>query len=157
MKDIGGERMVKQNVDDYLQQGIHGAKEIKPDERRRFLGTIRERVVVVLTKAEVRREQIEPEFMQLLKDNSSAQIFLNGNMNYTYYSKYIALAEKMNVAYKVVTNKEHDSEYGLVLAYDYAIDKEDITLSKQNKPIFEEAPADKNGLFSFVKNLFQKK
>jgi uncharacterized protein YueI len=147
----------KQNVDDILQQGIHGAKQTKPDERRKFLGTIRERVVVVLTKAEVRSKQIEPEFKHVLEKNKGAQIYLNGNMNYTFYSKYITLAEEMQVHYKIVTNKEHDSEYGLVLAYDYAIDKEDISLSKKPNLQIEEATKEGTGIFSKVKTLFSKK
>lgn len=150
--------MSKQNVDDYLQQGIHGAKETKPDERRRFLGTIRERIVVALTKAEVRRKQIEAEFKQLLQENKDAHIYLNGNMNYASYSKYISLAEEMGVAYKIVTNKEYDTKYGLVLAYDYAIDKEDISLSKKPQPIaIEKQPTAEKSLVSFVKTLFGKK
>ncbi|MBY0097903.1 YueI family protein [Mesobacillus maritimus] len=149
--------MGKQNLDDILQQGIHGAKQTKPDERRKFLGTIRERVVVALSKAEVRKKQIEPEFKQLLESNKGAQIYLNGNMNYTFYSKYIALADGMKVPYKIVTNKEHDSEYGLVLAYDYAIDKEDISLSKKPIVKIEEAPHEGTGFFTKVKTLFSKK
>jgi uncharacterized protein YueI len=149
--------MSKQNLDDILQQGIHGAKQTKPDERRKFLGTIRERVVVALSKAEVRKKQIEPEFKQLLESNKGAQIYLNGNMNYTFYSKYITLAEGMKVPYKIVTNKEHDSEYGLVLAYDYAIDKQDISLSKKPNVKIEEAPPEGTGIFSKVKMLFSKK
>ena len=30
--------MNKKTVDDYLQEGIHGPKEIKPAERKEFLG-----------------------------------------------------------------------------------------------------------------------
>jgi uncharacterized protein YueI len=149
--------MGKQNLDDILQQGIHGAKQTKPDERRKFLGTIRERVVVALTKAEVRKQQIDHEFKQLLEKNKEAQIYLNGNMNYTFYSKYIVLADRMKVPYKIVTNKEYDSEYGLVLAYDYAIDKEDISLSKKPKVQIEEATNEGTGIFSKVKTLFSKK
>ncbi|MGM0902099.1 MAG: YueI family protein [Bacillota bacterium] len=151
--------MGKQNLDDILQQGIHGAKQTKPDERRKFLGTIRERVVVALTKAEVRKKQIEPEFKQLLETNKGAQIYLNGNMNYSFYSKYITLADGMKMPYKIVTNKEHDTEYGLVLAYDYAIDKEDITLSKKPNLKLDEALNENEGtgIFSKVKTLFSKR
>ncbi|MEK5037091.1 DUF1694 domain-containing protein [Sporosarcina sp. FSL K6-3457] len=39
------------NVDDYLQRGFYGAKEMKPAECRKFLGTIRERIIIALTQA----------------------------------------------------------------------------------------------------------
>ncbi|WP_316252510.1 DUF1694 domain-containing protein [Bacillus aquiflavi] len=49
--------MVKPTVDDYLQKGIYGQKEIKPDERRKFLGTLRERVIVALKQSQVREKK----------------------------------------------------------------------------------------------------
>ena len=39
----------KSTLEEYLEQGIHGKKEINPEERRKFLGTIRERIVIALT------------------------------------------------------------------------------------------------------------
>jgi uncharacterized protein YueI len=56
-----------------------------------------------------------------------------------------------------VTNKEYDSEYGLVLAYEYAIDKEDITLSKKLRPELPKAQAGEKSIFSKVKTLFGRK
>jgi uncharacterized protein YueI len=148
--------MGKDKVEEYLQQGIYGAKEINPDERRRFLGTLRERVVVALTKPEVRKKQIEPEFKRLLAENKEAKVYLNGNMNYAALSKYIQLADDMSVTYKIVTNKDYDSEYGLILAYDHAIDKEDIVLTKNKKTYETKTPAKNKSLVSFVKTLFRK-
>ena len=45
--------MVKNEVDEYLQQGIYGIKEIKPEERKKYLGTLRERVIAVLYQSQV--------------------------------------------------------------------------------------------------------
>jgi uncharacterized protein YueI len=54
-------------------------------------------------------------------------------MNYEFLSKYKKVADKYDVEYTLVTNKEYDSELGLVLAYDYAIDKENIYVEKKVK------------------------
>lgn len=51
-----------------------------------------------------------------------------------------------DVKYTIVTNKEHNSDIGLVLAHDYAIDKEDIYVTK-SKITYEESN-DKKGFFS---------
>ena len=148
--------MAKKSMDDYLQQGIHGAKEINPDERRRFLGTLRERVVVALTQGEVRRKKVEPELKRILVENKDAHLYLNGNMNYSALSKYINAAEAIGNAYTIVTNKEFDSQFGLVVAYDYAIDKGDITLPKKINPIAAQSATGNKGLVSFMKTLFRK-
>ncbi|KKK36107.1 hypothetical protein WQ57_21255 [Mesobacillus campisalis] len=150
--------MGKQNVDDYLQQGIHGPKEIKPAERRRFLGTLRERVVVALTQGEVMGKKVQPELGMIFMENSEAHLYLNGNIPYSALSKYIKAAEDQGIAYTIVTNKEYNSEYGLVLAYDHAIDKEEITLVKRKKPVVQmKADTEGKGLLSKVKTLFGKK
>jgi uncharacterized protein YueI len=139
--------MSNSKLDDYLQQGIHGAKQTKPDERRRFLTTLRERVEIALTQAQVMKKGVEPQIEQLMDENPQAHLFLNGNIPYTYLSKYIKAAEKRDIEFTIVTNKEYDSELGLVLAHDHAIDKEDIYLSKKISPVAQPAE-EKKGLFS---------
>lgn len=135
------------NLDDYLQQGIHGQKEINPDERRKFLGTLRERIVLALTQAQVREDIIFPEVEQALEENQKATLLLNGNIDYSHLSKYMKLCNDQNIKYSIVTNKEHNSEIGLVLAHDYAVDKEDIYVTKPQVS-YEEAPSEKKEFFS---------
>ncbi|RYI26441.1 DUF1694 domain-containing protein [Bacillus infantis] len=144
-----------QNVDDYVKQGMYGQKQTKPDERRKFLGTIRERIVIALTQPQVRREGTHREVEAALKENPSAHLYLNGNMNYSYLSKYIKLASKFGIEYTIVTNKEHNTEIGLVLAYDHAIDKEEIYISSDKAG--KEAPEKKakKGVAGFLKKFFK--
>ncbi|WP_210367267.1 YueI family protein [Bacillus sp. REN3] len=145
--------MGNNKVDEYLQQGIHGAKQTKPDERRRFLTTLRERVVIALTKAQVMKKGVEMEVLVLMDENPSAHLFLNGNISYSYLSKYIKAAKKRGIEFTIVTNKEYDSELGLVFAHDHAIDKEDIYLAKKKPQVQLE---EKKGLFSGFGKLFKK-
>ncbi|MEH7438853.1 YueI family protein [Neobacillus drentensis] len=123
--------MKKPTVDEVLQQGIYGAMETKPDERRKYLGTLRERIIVALKKNQVAETEIYPQIEQLMKENSKAHLFLNGNMSYEDLSKYVKIATKQKIEHTIVTNKEHDSEIGLVLAMDHAIDKEEIYITKK--------------------------
>jgi len=140
-------------LDEYIQQGIHGPREIHPDERRKFLGTLRERVVVVLTKSQVREPGTYKEVEELMLKNKQATLFLNGNMNYSYLSDYIKLANKVGNKFSLSTNKEHDSDLGLVLAYDHAVNIEDIYISKQEKTEQKEEPNEKS-VIRFFKKLF---
>ncbi|MGG0717920.1 YueI family protein [Robertmurraya massiliosenegalensis] len=135
------------NLDDYIQQGIHGQKEINPDERRKFLGTLRERIVIALSQAQVREDTISPEVKEALKSNRDATLLLNGNIDYSYLSKYMKICNDHHIKYSIVTNKEHNSEIGLVLTHDYAVDKEDIYVTK-SKIVYEEATPKKKGIFS---------
>jgi uncharacterized protein YueI len=148
--------MSNSKVDEYLQQGIHGAKQTKPDERRRFLTTLRERTVIVLTQSQVMGKGVEPQVTQLMDENPQAHLFLNGNISYSYLSKYIKEAEKRDIEFTIVTNKDYDSELGLVLAHDHAIDKEEIYLSKQNPVVQPMQAEEKKGFFSGLGKLFKR-
>jgi uncharacterized protein YueI len=152
----GGNDMNKKTVDDILQEGIHGPKEIKPAERKEFLGTIRERVVVVLTQAQVFQKQIPNGFMDLLKTNKEAKLYLNGHINYSHLSKFVKAADEQGIQFKIVTNKEYNSPNGLVLAYDYAINKENITLMEQSAENKSEETPKKKGFFESLKQMFKK-
>lgn len=144
------------NIDDYIQQGIHGQKEIKPDERRKFLGTLRERIVIALTQSQIRENGIYPQVEEALKANSTAHLFLNGNMNYEELSKYTKLASEYKVDYTMVTNKDHNSNIGLVLAHDYAIDKEEIYVKKEEQKQNKVNSEDDKGIFTIFKKAFKR-
>ncbi|TWD95672.1 uncharacterized protein YueI [Neobacillus bataviensis] len=138
--------MERKTVEDVLQQGIYGPLETKPEERRKYLGTLRERIIVALTKSQVAETKIYPQVEQFMKEYPKAQLFLNGNMAYEEISKYVKLASKNKMKHKIVTNKEHDTDIGLVLAMSVAIDKEDIFIS-QKVQIPEKLP-EKKSLFA---------
>ena len=65
--------MKKPNVEEVLQQGIHGPLETKPDERRKFLGTLRERIIVSLKKSQVAEADIYPQVEREMETKSSGQ------------------------------------------------------------------------------------
>lgn len=148
--------MTGPNVEDYLQQGIHGQKEINPDEKRKFLGTFRERVILALTQSQVREKGVYQEVEDALKANHKAKLLLNGNMDYSFLSKYTKLSNKYDVEYTIVTNKEHDSDIGLVIAHEYAVDKEDIYITHKKVMVEDNKAHDKKGILTLIKSVFRK-
>ncbi|WML24042.1 YueI family protein [Neobacillus sp. OS1-33] len=141
--------MKKTTVDEVLQQGIYGPLETKPDERRKFLGTLRERIVVALTKSQVAETSVYPKVEKEMKERPQSHLFLNGNMSYETLSKYVKLATKYKIEHTLVTNKEHDSEIGLVLAMDYAIDQEDIFITNK-EPVLQKEVKKNKGFFAKI-------
>lgn len=144
----------KPTIDDYLDNGIYGQKQTKPDERRKFLGSLRERIVIALTQSQVREKGVYKEVQESLKKHPDAKLLLNGNMSYSFLSKYIKLADTYHVSFSMVTNKEVETDIGLVLAYDHAIDKEEIYVKEKNEKTSEAKTKQKpkKSLFSSIKN-----
>ncbi|GAE93472.1 hypothetical protein JCM21714_2557 [Gracilibacillus boraciitolerans JCM 21714] len=132
--------MASKDVDDYLQEGIYGKREINPDEKRKFLGTYRERVILVLSKSEVRGEKGLPEIEKAILEYPQATLLMNGNMNFRFFKPFRDIANKHEVSYTSVTNREAESDYGIVLASKVAVDKEEIFLPEEKEP----HPAKKN-------------
>ncbi|WP_102349284.1 YueI family protein [Bacillus sp. Marseille-P3661] len=141
------------DVNDYLEQGIHGPKEINKAERIRFLGTLRERVVVALKKSQVRESGVYQEVVDLMKQHPKAQLFLNGNMNYSFLKDYVKLATQYDIPYTLTTNLEDETDIGLVLAYDYAIDRDEIFIQKTYKYTLPEN--EDKGIAGFIKKIFK--
>lgn len=144
--------MERGKVDEYLQQGIYGPMEIKPEERKRFLGTLRERIVVALTHAEVRDKTNLAELERIMREHQKAHLYLNGQIEYPTLSKYIKMAGEVGMLFTIVNNQEVETDIGLVIAYDYAIDKEDISLKKKAKLKIEQQKD--SSLFTKLKKLF---
>ncbi|SDY80724.1 YueI family protein [Bacillus sp. 166amftsu] len=118
--------MVNKNVDDYLQEGIHGQKQNKPEERNMYLNTLRERVEIALTIGQVMRSNVYTEVANSMRTSQSLQLFVNGSISYPHLSKYIKLANEKNVPFTIVQNKGTHTPIGLVLAHSTAVDKEQI-------------------------------
>lgn len=144
------------DIEDYLTEGMVGPLETKPDERRKYLGTIRERVIVALTHGQVREKgPYIDELKKIMKEHSKAKMFLNGNIEYRSLSPYVKLATKLNMPYTITMNGDYNSDLGLVLAYDHAIDKENIMLTIENQS--EEDDDDEqeeSGIKKFLDKLF---
>ncbi|MCA1030213.1 YueI family protein [Bacillus timonensis] len=144
----------KPDVDTYLQNGIYGNKQIKPEERNIYLGSLRERVVVALTQSQVMEPGTYDEVEELIMNNPNATLYLNGNMAYSYLSDYIKLANKNKNHFTTVTNKKYNSELGLVLAYDHAIEKEEIFINKETHNSYREKEQEENFFTKLIKNIF---
>ena len=85
------------NIDDYLQKGMYGDKQIKPDEKRKFLGTFRERIIIALKKSQVMENKIYFEIEEMMLKYPNSKLLLNGDINYPSLSKYIQIAKNVGI------------------------------------------------------------
>ncbi|MED3648759.1 YueI family protein [Halalkalibacterium halodurans] len=145
--------MEKPTVDDYLKKGIYGQKEINPEEKRTFLGTFRERIIVALTQSQVREQGTYKEVEELMSRNREAKLYLNGSLDFKYLRDYIQIADQLSIDYLVVSNQEKETDIGLVLAHDHAIDKEDIFIEEHTEK--DDLEKDEKGLSAFLNRLFR--
>lgn len=144
--------MTKKSVDDYLQQGIHGIRLPKEEERKRFLGTLRERIVIALTIGQVMTDSGLKRLEEEIQKHPDARLIMNGHVAYRYLKQEKDLAMKYNIPHTTITDEENKTDIGAVLTYDYAIDKEEIFIKEEPKE--EKEKEEDQSFFSKLKKWF---
>ncbi|MBA3924916.1 YueI family protein [Listeria rustica] len=142
-----------ESIDDYIDRGIHGAKEINPAERKKYLGTFRERIEIQMSKQEVFQKYCTKELEQEMKDHPKAKLLLNGSISYEILRSYIMLAEKHKMPFSIVAREDDDTPIGLVLAEDHEINREDTHLHET--PVITEDITGRVSLLDKIKAIFQ--
>lgn len=145
--------MGKKNVEDYLTEGIHGPRRPLEAERRKYLGTLRERIVIALTIGQVMTDSGIQKLEEAMKEHPDTQLLINGKVSYRFSSAEKSLARKYNIPYTVITNEEYETDIGAVLTYDHAINKEVIFIQEE-KDEEEKERSDDSTLLSRIKNFF---
>ena len=75
------------DIEEYLKQNVFGKPQLKPDERRKFLGNFQERVALALTVAQVRRSENLPLIRQVMQRYPQCHLFINGRLSKKYIYK----------------------------------------------------------------------
>lgn len=149
--------MSKKNVDDYLTEGMYGTRLPKDHERKQFLGTLRERIVLALTKGQVMSNKGLEQLEKAMKENPDTKLIINGHVSYRFLTEEKKIANKYNIPHSTITDEDaKDTDIGAVLTYDYAIDKEEIFIKEEPEQTKQEPVEEKSqpSLISKIKKWF---
>lgn len=111
----------KSELERTLLVGVHGAPELKPDEKQKYLGAFREQVLVWLSDKQVKDPAVYPEIVQALKQPQAKTLIINGTLNSTFVKKYQTLALKLRKAYRIVSDAAYERSTGIVVVSDKAV------------------------------------
>ncbi|RKQ33227.1 YueI family protein [Oceanobacillus halophilus] len=149
--------MSDKDVNDYLTEGMYGTRLPKEEERKKFLGTLRERIVLALTIGQVMTDKGIEKLEDAMKQNKKAKLLINGHVDTRFMTEEKKLANKYNIPYTIIRNEENNTDIGAVLTYDYAIDKEDIFLEESVEEVTdkkEDTEKKQGSLLSKMKKWF---
>jgi len=125
--------MSNKDVNDYLTEGIYGVRLPKEHEREYYLGTLRERIVLVLTVGQVMSDKGLSYLEPAMKEHPDTKLLMNGHVAGKFLKEEKDLANRYNIPYSIISNQENTTDIGAVLTYDYAIHKEDIFINDKEK------------------------
>lgn len=115
----------KTELERTIEYAIRGAPQIKADEKRKWLGEFRERVILGLTIEQSHMKEAPDCVEDALKHNMADVIIVNQNMTAEMMSKYMRLAQNTGKRFKsVATNNEE--AMGVVVASDKAVEIENV-------------------------------
>lgn len=121
------------DVNERLEQNQNGnGPSLKPDEKRRYLGTFRERVVLAIKLSQVGSDQSKQALSDRLKEYPAATLLIDQNLTGDSYIDYLQLAIKSGNQYSLLSNnvvsKQVQDPYAIVLADKTAINLDNIEL-----------------------------
>ncbi|MFD1850890.1 YueI family protein [Oceanobacillus bengalensis] len=146
---------MSKDVNDYLTEGMYGTRLPKEDERRKYLGTLRERIILALTIGQVMSDKGIAKLEEAMKENKGSTLLINGHVSARFMKEEKSLATKYNIPYTVIANEQTDTDIGAVLTYDYAIDKEEIFLKEDNPKPQEMSDNQPSSFLEKVKQWFK--
>ena len=145
-KDIQREQIGVWSSKDELQKslaaGLHGAPELKRDEKLRYLGEFRERVIRQLTKKQVMEPGIYPEIVEALKDPRTDRLIICGTIEYDVADKYRDLADDLGKKCTVVRDPDMIGDTGLIVVSATAADVEDIDVPDRKQKLSQKGVAE---------------
>lgn len=123
--------MTSKDINDYLDKGMYGSPQLKPDEQNKYLGTFRERVVFALTVQQMKNIKFDPFCLEKIKAYPGGQLLINVSSEATCQQRFITLSQKTNLSFRLVdttaSSQQENDAIGVVYALDHAVDIEDIT------------------------------
>lgn len=145
-------KMADDKVQDYLNKGMYGVMETKPDERRIFLGSLRERTYLLMTKDELLSNNYLEALTKEIQKHPGNQLLLNGTIKIGQLTPYIQLANKTNTAFTIV-NQTNDASAALIYTAKVAIHEEIIDVAEKY-PLITSTEAEKPKKKSIFTRLF---
>lgn len=143
-----------------VQNAANGiTPQTKPDERRHFLGSLRERVFVAMTNEEAQDESLTDLFLEHMEDFRDYQILINGKItNQVFLTQVEASASKAGIPFTLVNNETAQigaKEVAILVVSKVAINRPRIGLKQVYPPEMpKEALPNSNKKVSFWKRLF---
>ncbi|AOT70066.1 YueI family protein [Geosporobacter ferrireducens] len=114
----------------YIDLALGNVPELKQDEKRRWLGEFRERVVFALTEDQIKRREAKKVLEEKIKNGEAKKLIMNMKIAPEISGRFMELAAKYDLDYKSVDLPNQKGDIALVLASDDAVNVENVVLEE---------------------------
>lgn len=153
------------SLNDRLEKSASGVTpQTKPDERRRFLGSLRERIYLRMTVAQTDDPHLQQIFLDHMADYKPYSILINGKMPQTkFISTVMRTCSQDDIKFTLIndqTAKNEPDATGILVVAKEAINRYRIEINQVYPPTITPADklsAPKETKHNFFNNLFRKR
>lgn len=118
-----------------LFTGIHGKPKLKRDEKIRYLGEFRERVIRALTLSQIHEEGTYEEILAAIRHPKAKKLKISREADLQAAKEYINLAKEEDLSFTTVDSPEHKGPIGLVVVSDEAVNIEEIMVKPRREKL----------------------
>jgi len=112
------------DLNTFIQLHAYGVPQLRPDEKRAFLGNFRERVAMAVTVRQLHDPRITTLLQSVLERYPGYRVYLNGRMPQHLIMQYLNQAQALNYPFTVMAQTgmrvQRDlsgDDFGWVLAH----------------------------------------
>ncbi len=121
----------KSKLEQTISVGAHGPPELKKEERNRFLGEFRERVIKALTFGQVHEEGTYEEILDAMNHPKARILKIDRNVDLDYAAEYIRIARDKSLSFNTVDSPDYKGDIGLIVAGEEAVNVDDIMVESR--------------------------
>ncbi|HHT43782.1 MAG TPA: YueI family protein [Firmicutes bacterium] len=111
----------KSELEKTLAAGIHGTPELKPDEKRRYLGSFRERVIQAVSFSQLRTKEGIKVMAEALKDPRAVELLIHQEARGAAMP-LIVESRRRNLDFTIVSNPDFVGDVAVALVAADAVD-----------------------------------
>ncbi|MGM0123021.1 hypothetical protein IGI37_000387 [Enterococcus sp. AZ194] len=125
--------MSDDQLQSHLDRGRYGSPLVNPDEQHQYMGTFRERCLLSMTVAEMKKRENQTRFVQELKKYPGMTVLLNGKLPDQLQTMYIQLATQNNMKFTVINDfvTNEPTSLGLLLTAKEAVNEAVIDIEEK--------------------------
>ncbi|HFI0567825.1 TPA: DUF1694 domain-containing protein [Streptococcus suis] len=141
-----------------ILQKASGETRLNPDEQRQYMGTYRERVVLVITFDELAKEAVTNHFenicQKLTTSYSPLYLKLSPLLSDKQQISLMKVAQTIGITTAIIDEKVANCPYALVFHTDHAVDQDDTSLEATFPNLVKQEEKKEEQKPSFWKKLF---
>lgn len=93
------------NLQEHLNNGMYGTPQLKPDEKRKYLGTFRERVSLTITFDQLKDPQALLDLKEELAKHPDLYVIINGQLEQKILASLLKIVKEANVSFTLNTDQ----------------------------------------------------